>query len=107
MDVVIHYRSSGAEARSLARELNEARANSAYCLRANLLQVGAIDKLAEQAAARWGRLDALVNNASSYYKTPFGQISEEAFDDLVGSNLKAPLFLTQACARHMTQGAVV
>lgn len=107
MNVVLHYRSSGAEARALEKELNRARPESAQCLRANLLSVSAVEKLAEQAHARWNRLDALVNNASSYFKTPIGQINEEQFDDLVGSNLKAPLFLTQACVRLMKQGAVV
>lgn len=107
MNVVLHYRSSGAEARGLEKEMNRVRPDSAHSLRANLLSLTAVEKLAEQAHARWGRLDALVNNASSYFKTPVGSISEEHFDDLIGSNLKAPLFLTQACAKLMKQGAVV
>jgi pteridine reductase len=106
-NVVIHYRASGGEARALERELNRARGESAHCLRANLLDAKAVAKLADQAQAVWGRLDALVNNASSYYATPLERLTEEAFDDLVGSNLKAPLFLIQACARHMKAGAVV
>src|SRR5258705_4829670 len=69
-NVAIHSRASGGEARALERALNKARPDSAASLRANLLDVGAIDKLVAQAAERWGRLDALVNNASSYYKTP-------------------------------------
>lgn len=105
-NVVIHYRASGGEARALEKELNRARADSAHCLRANLLDPKAVDKLAEQARAFWNRLDALVNNASSYYRTPLNELSEEQFDDLIGSNLKAPLFLIQACARRMTEGAV-
>lgn len=107
LNVVLHYRSSGAEARALEKQLNRLRSNSATSLRANLLSVAAVEKLAEAAHARWGRLDALVNNASSYFKTPLGSITEDQFDDLLGSNLKAPLFLTQACARLMKQGAVV
>src|SRR5712692_4408384 len=74
MNVLVHYRSSGAEARALAAELNRARPDSADCLRANLLSPGAVEKLAQQAQARWGRLDLLINNASSYDKTPLGQI---------------------------------
>jgi pteridine reductase len=105
--VVIHYRASGGEARGLERELNKARPDSAACLRANLLDLRAIDKLATEAHARWGRLDALVNNASSYYKTPLAELTEEQYDDLTGSNLKAPLFLSRACARLMKQGAIV
>lgn len=106
-NIVIHYRASGGEARSLERELNKARADSAASLRANLLDLRAIDKLAADAHARWGRLDGLVNNASSYYKTPLAELTEEQYDDLTGSNLKAPLFLTRACAKLMTQGAIV
>jgi len=106
-NVVIHYRASGGEARALEKELNRARAESAVSLRANLLDLRAVEKLAADAAGRWGRLDALVNNASSYYKTPLADLTEEQYEDLTGSNLKAPLFLIRACAKHMKQGAVV
>jgi len=106
-NVVIHYRASGGEARALERELNRARGESAHCLRANLLDAKAVAKLAEQAHEHWGRLDALVNNASSYYATPLETLTEEQFDDLVGSNLKAPLLLIQACAKRMKPGAAV
>ena len=106
-NVVIHYRASGGEARALERELNRARGESAHCLRANLLDLKAVAKLADQARERWGRLDGLVNNASSYYATPLDALAEDQFDDLVGSNLKAPLFLIQACARQMKQGGAV
>lgn len=106
-NVVVHYRASGGEARSLERELNKSRPDSAACLRANLLDLRALDKLAIEAHARWGRLDGLVNNASSYYKTPLAELTEEQYDDLTGSNLKAPLFLSRACAKLMKQGAIV
>jgi pteridine reductase len=106
-NVVIHYRASGGEARAVERELNRARPDSACCVRANLLDLKAVDKLAATAAERWGRLDALVNNASSYAPTPIEDLGEEQFDDLVGSNLKAPLFLMRACARHMKGGGAV
>ena len=106
-NVVIHYRASGGEARALEKELNGRRADSAASMRANLLDLKAVDKLIAQAHGRWGRLDGLVNNASSYYATPLGTITEEQFEDLVGSNLRAPLFLTQAAARLMKQGAIV
>lgn len=106
-NVVIHYRASGGEARALAKEFSAARADSAHCLRANLLDLKAIDKLAAEAHERWGRLDALVNNASSYYATPLENLTEEQFDDLVGSNLKAPLFLIRACAQRMKAGGAV
>jgi len=106
-NVVIHYRASGGEARALERELNRARPESAHCLRANLLDLKAVEKLAAQAHERWSRLDALVNNASSYYATPLEKLGEDDFDDLIGSNLKAPLFLIQACARRMMAGGAV
>lgn len=106
-NVVIHYRASGGEARAVEKELNRGRADSAACLRANLLDLHAVEKLATEAHARWGRLDALVNNASSYYKTPLAELTEEQYDDLTGANLKAPLFLTRACAKLMKQGAIV
>ena len=106
-NVVIHYRASGGEARALEKDLNKARPDSAASMRANLLDLRAVDKLAAEAHARWGRLDGLVNNASSYYKTPLAELTEEQYDDLTGSNLKAPLFLTRACAKLMKTGAVV
>jgi pteridine reductase len=106
-NVLIHYRASGGEARHLAGELNKARPDSAHCLRANLLDLHAVEKLAADAHEKWSRLDALVNNASSYFATPLEQLDEAQFDDLVGSNLKAPLFLIRACAAKMQQGAIV
>ncbi|HUS24187.1 MAG TPA: pteridine reductase [Candidatus Binatia bacterium] len=106
-NVVLHYRASGGEARALEKELNRARPDSAHALRANLLDVKAIVRLAQEARARWGRLDALVNNASSYFATPLADLTEEQFDDLVGSNLKGPLFLIQACVPHLRGGAIV
>jgi len=109
MNVVIHYRASGADARTLAAELNHLRPDSALSLSANLLKADQLDLLAAQAQQHWGRLDALVNNASTYYETPFGSIDAGAFDDLIGTNLKAPLFLSQACAPALRQahGAIV
>ncbi|HUR39596.1 MAG TPA: pteridine reductase [Verrucomicrobiae bacterium] len=106
-NVVLHYRASGGEARALAGELNRARSDTAHCIRANLLDLKAVAKLAAEAHERWGRLDGLVNNASSYYKTPLETLREEQFDDLVGSNLRAPLFLSQACAKRMKAGGAI
>lgn len=106
-NVVIHYRASGGDARALEKELNRARPDSAASLRANLLDLRALEKLAGQAFERWGRLDALVNNASSYYKTPLAELTEEQYEDLAGSNFKAPLFLIRACAARMKAGGAV
>ncbi|GHU25586.1 pteridine reductase [Betaproteobacteria bacterium] len=108
-NVVVHYRSEVDGATSLVGEMNAMRAGSALCLRAELLDCGALSSLVEQSVTHFGRLDALVNNASSFYATPLGAIDEAAWNDLVGSNFKAPLFLTQAAAPHLRRvhGAVV
>lgn len=105
--LLLHYRGSAAEAAALAAELNAARAGSAATLQADLQDCAGLAALARRAFDTYGRLDALVNNASSYYRTPFGEITPAQFDELIGSNLKAPLFLIQACVRHMSDGAAI
>jgi pteridine reductase len=105
--VLIHCRGSVNEAQALAAELQALRPQSAQVLQADLADAIALEQLAQLAHAQWGRLDALVNNASVYYPTPFGQISAAQFDDLAASNLRAPLLLTQACAPLMGEGAAV
>ena len=108
-NVVIHYRTAQTAAATLAGQFNSQRPNSAICLHADLLDIDALSSLVEKTVAHFGRLDALVNNASSFFATPLGEISLADWDDLLGSNLKAPLFLTQAAAPHLraAQGAVV
>lgn len=106
-NVLIHCRGSVDEAQALAQELGASRAQSVQVLQADLANADALVSLAQEAQARWGRLDALVNNASVYYPTAFGAISAAQFDDLTASNLRAPLLLTQACAPLMTDGAAV
>ncbi|HET7775160.1 MAG TPA: pteridine reductase [Azospira sp.] len=107
--LILHYRSARDEAEALAAELNGRRPGSAVCAQADLLRTAGLPALVAQAAAAFGRLDGLVNNASSFYPTALGRIDEAAWDDLVGSNFKAPLFLTQAAAPHLqaSAGAVV
>ena len=97
-DIVVHYRSSTDAATALARELNEIRPGSVAIHAADLLRDDTPGELVAAALARFGRLDVLVNNASSFYPTPVGSISVAQWDDLIGSNLKAPLFLSQAAA---------
>ncbi len=97
-DVVVHYRRSSADAASLVGTLNEHRPASAVAIAADLNQASEIIRLAEAAQAWRGRLDILVNNASSFFPTPLGTVTEADWDDLIGSNLKAPLFLAQALA---------
>jgi pteridine reductase len=97
-NLVVHYRSSQEDAIALARELNEHRSGSVVVQAADLLQPTAPQELVARALTAFGRLDVLVNNASSFYATPVGTITSADWDDLMGSNLKAPLFLAQAAA---------
>jgi pteridine reductase len=99
--VAIHYRNSQAAAESLARELNAQRANSAAIFEADLLQTDAIPALVAAVTARSGGLHILVNNASGFYPTPLAELTSAQWTELMGSNLKAPLFLAQAAAGEL------
>jgi pteridine reductase len=97
-NLVVHYRSSQDDAIALARELNDRRAGSVVVQAADLLQATAPEELVARSLAAFGRIDVLINNASSFYATPVGTITGADWDDLMGSNLKGPLFLSQAAA---------
>ena len=97
-NTVLHYRSSSEDAVELARELNAVRPSSAAVVSGDLLDIDKLPALATAAAQAFGGLDILVNNASSFYPTPVGDITELDWNDLIGTNLKAPLFLSQAAA---------
>jgi pteridine reductase len=99
--VMIHFHSSEAAARDLQAELEASRPGSAAVVRGDLLDVPGLSRLVSETVERFGRLDVLVNNASSFFPTPVGGISGSHWDDLVGTNLKAPLFLSQAAAPHL------
>ncbi len=99
--VAIHYRSSVAEAEALRDELNGIRADSAEAFAADLNVTGAMQGLIDAIVQWGGALTILVNNASSFYPTPIGSVTEAQWDDLVGSNLRAPLFLSQAALPHL------
>jgi len=101
--VLIHYRSSARAAATLADEFNRIRPGSAAIHAANLLSAEAPDQLVAAALAEFGRLDILINNASTFYPTPVGKITVAQWDDLMGSNLKAPLFLAQAAAQSLAR----
>jgi pteridine reductase len=103
--VLIHYRSSSTSADALAAELNALHHDSARTLAADLLDLTAIEQLAHAALQAWGRVDVLINNASTYYPTPVGSITSTHWDDLIGSNLRAPLFLSQALAPSLKAGS--
>ncbi len=107
--VAIHYRGSADAATQLAQQLNNVRADSALTLQADLADIDTLPSLIEEVLNWHGRLDGLVNNASSFYPTPIGQITDKHWEDLMGSNLKAPLFLTQAAcpALKANGGAIV
>ena len=107
--VVVHYRGAEADALRLEAELNAARAGSALRLKADLLAPIAPKALVMAALDRWQRLDLLVNNASAFYPTPVGRIESSHWEELIGSNLRAPLFLSQEAAPHLAavQGSIV
>ena len=108
-DLMLHYRASRSDAEQLREELEAARPGSCALVQADLLNMSALPRLVEETVARFGRLDALVNNAASFFPTPVGTITERAWDDLIGTILKAPLFLSQAAAPHLRErhGAIV
>jgi pteridine reductase len=108
-DIVVHYHRSRPAADELVAELHEARAGSALAVCADLNDVGRLPSLVDAALARYGRLDVLVNNASTFYPTPVGAITPAQFEDLVGTNLRAPLFLSQAAATALgtTRGLII
>ncbi|HXC60471.1 MAG TPA: pteridine reductase [Steroidobacteraceae bacterium] len=99
--VVVHYHRSVVEAQALAAELNAGRPSSVTPLGGNLLDLSVLRALVEATIARHGHLDILVNNASTFYPTPVGEITEAQWNDLMGTNLKVPVFLSQAAAPHL------
>lgn len=107
--LILHYNQSEDTAESLAATLNQLRPDSATTLQADLCDDDAVQNLATNALATWQRIDALINNASSFYSTPIGSIDQQQWHDLIGTNLKAPLFLSQALAPALkkTSGCIV
>lgn len=95
---MIHYRTSAKDARALQDELNLSRPDSVSLIQAELLNVSGLPSLVSETVGRFGRLDVLINNASSFFPTSLGEITESDWEDLIGTNLKAPLFLSQAAA---------
>ena len=102
-DIFIHYRSSAAAAIALADRFNQVRPHSAAIHAAQLSSAEAPEELVAAVLQEYGRLDILINNASSFYPTPVGEITLAQWDDLMGSNLKAPLFLSQAAAPSLAR----
>ena len=108
-DLALHYRDSASDARALATELEAVRANSTLLLQADLAEFDRLPELVAKTIGRFGRLDALVNNASSFYPTPLPEVTPGQWEDLLGANARAPFFLTQAAAPELARrrGAVV
>lgn len=102
-NIVIHYRNSQTEALALQSELQAIRADSVGLVQGDLLDINSIDKLISQTLQQFGSLDVLINNASSFYPTTVGQVSQDQWNDLIGTNMKAPFFLSQAAAPHLQQ----
>jgi pteridine reductase len=109
MRVAIHCRNSTREARELQQQLNAARPGTAEVFASDLVEAGNPEALIAAVHGWAGRLDVLVNNASTFYPTPLGEISEANWTDLVGSNLKAPMFLAQAARQLLasSRGSII
>ncbi|MDD5241016.1 MAG: pteridine reductase [Sulfuricella sp.] len=108
-NLMIHYRSSAAEAEALRDELNHRRPDSAALVQGDLHDIERMSQLVDATVQRFGQLDVLINNASSFYPTAVGEIVEQDWHDLIGTNLKAPLFLAQATASALrnSHGCIV
>lgn len=108
-DLALHYRRSEEEMQVLVAELEASRPDSVLPLRADLSDFDRLAEIVAQTVGRFGRLDALVNNASAYYATPIGETTPQQWDELFASNARAPFFLAQAAAPHLkaSRGAIV
>lgn len=108
-NLVIHYRSREEQANSLIAQMNRQWPDSACALQADLSQLAGVDRLASDAIAQWGRLDALVNNASVFYPTPTADATGDDWDTILNTNLRAPFFLLQGCLAELrrNRGSVV
>jgi pteridine reductase len=107
--VIVHYRNSLKDAEELQQTLNKHRANSCFLHQADLNNIAEYPAMIDAIIKQAGRLDILINNASSFFPTPIGEITEAHWDNLMGSNLKAPLFLSQAVAPQLikNQGCII
>ena len=107
--IMVHYRSSAKEARALQAELNLKRSDSVALIQADLLNVPTLPNLVGDTVKHFGKLDVVINNASSFFPTVVGEINNKVWEDLIGTNLKAPLFLLQAAAGQLkkNRGCIV
>src|SRR5260370_7808068 len=103
--LMLHYRGSEREARALRAELNVARADSVALVQADLLDLAGLPEIVRNTIGRFERLDALVNNASTFFPTPVGEMTQATWDSLMGANLRPPPFLPQPAPPHLTHAA--
>lgn len=108
-NIALHYRSSAQEALALQAELEAHRPNSVQCVQADLLNLHDLPRMVQETVKHFGHLDGVVNNASSFYATTLEEVDEAHWTDLMGTNLKAPMFLAQAAASELRHrhGAIV
>jgi pteridine reductase len=108
-DLALHYRRSRVEMDALCAELEAARKDSTLAIQAELADIERLPEIVEKCISRYDRLDALVNNASTFYATPIGTITPQQWQELFASNVQAPFFLAQAAAPHLksSQGNIV
>ena len=109
INVAVHYHHSKEEAYQVCNALNNIRSNSAIPIEGDIKNPQACQEIITKAFEAWGALDILINNASSFYPTPFEEAKESQWEDLIGSNLKGPFFLSQAAAPHLltSQGNII
>ncbi|KXJ52463.1 MAG: pteridine reductase [Neptuniibacter sp. Phe_28] len=107
--VLIHYNRSTTEAQTLADTLNSVRPNSAHAFQADLNNMNEVEQLAQNSLKHWGRIDLLVNNASSFYPTPLNESTQAQWDGLINSNLRAPYFLSAALSKTLSlhRGSII
>lgn len=103
MNLVVHYHSSKAEAEQLVAELNQSRSDSAIAIPLDLANIADFNEFYRQVIAKWQRIDVLVNNASTFYKTELGKVNEQIWNDLIASNCKGPFFLAQEFANDLAK----
>ncbi len=103
LNLALHYRTSKQAAHALQEKLNAARADSVVLMQADLLDSAKVTHMVQDAIGAWGKLDVLINNASSFYPTPLGSVSDAQWNDIMGSNLRAPFFAAQAAARALAE----
>jgi pteridine reductase len=108
-NIAIHYFASADAAEALSKQLNAKRSNSAITVQGDLRKIADLKRMTQEVINQTAGLYALINNASSFYPTPLGEVTEEQWDDLIGCNLKAPLFLSQALLPHLrkTMGIII